>query len=86
MWTDLLVHRQDRRRHPGNGGGVPPSKTEEGWREKNKERGTMGTFDQERETRDRRRESESRERQEYTREKGGGDRVPTVRSLPVANI
>ena len=56
----LLIHRQDRRRHPGN---------EEEYRrvrrgrleEENKGRGAMGTFDQERETRDRRRESESRE-------------------------
>ena len=70
IWGDvdrLLVHRQDRHRHPGN---------EEYHRvrqkmleEQNKGRGAIGAFNQEWETHDKCQESESRERQEYTRER-----------------
>ena len=64
----LLVHREDRRRHPGN---------EEEYRlmrqklaeEQNKGRGATGAFNQECETRNQCRESESRERQQYARER-----------------
>ena len=64
----LMVHREDRRRHPGN---------EEEYRlmrqklagEENKGRGTQGALNQERETRDQRRVSESHEWQQYTRER-----------------
>ena len=64
----LLVHRQDRRRHPGNE--KEYHRVRRGMlEEQNKGRGAIGAFDQERETRDKRRESESRERQEYTRER-----------------
>ena len=56
----LLVHRQDRRRHPGNE--KEYHRVRQGMlEEQNKGRGAIGTFDQERETRDKRRESESRE-------------------------
>ena len=64
----LLVHREDRCRHPGN---------EEEYRlmrrklaeEQNKGRGAEGTFNQEWETRDQHRESESWEQQQYARER-----------------
>ena len=64
----LTVHRENRRRHPGN---------EDEYRrlrqklaeEQNKGRGAQGTFNQERETRDQRRESELLERQQYARER-----------------
>ena len=64
----LTVHRENRRRHPGN---------EDEYRrmrqklaeEQNKGRGTQGAFNQERETRDQRRESESHEWQQYARER-----------------
>ena len=63
----LTVHREDRRRHPGN---------EEEYRlrrklaaEQDKGRGAQGALNQERETRDQRRISESRERQQYARER-----------------
>ena len=64
----LMVHREDRRRHPGN---------EEEYRlmrqklveEQNKGRGAQGALNQERETRNQRRVSESRERQQYARER-----------------
>ena len=63
-----MVHREDRRRHPGN---------EEEYRlmrqklaeEQNKGRGAQGALYQERETHDQRRVSESRERQQYARER-----------------
>ena len=64
----LLVHRQDRCRHPGNEEEYHRMR----WKlleEQNKGRGAIGAFNQERETRDKRRESESRERQEYARER-----------------
>ena len=64
----LMVHREDRCRHPGN---------KEEYRlmrqklaeEQNKGRGTQGALNQERETRDQRRVSESCERQQYARER-----------------
>ena len=56
----LLVHRQDRRRHPGNE--KEYHRVRQGMlEEQNKGRGAIGTFDQEQETRDKCRESESRE-------------------------
>ena len=79
----LLFHRNDRRHHPGNE--KEYHRVRQMLEEQNKERGAIGTSDHECETCDKRRESESREQQEYARGKGGGDRVPTVRSLPVAN-
>ena len=64
----LMVHREDRRHHPGN---------EEEYRlmrqklaeEQNKGRGAQGTLNQERETRDQCWVSESREWQQYARER-----------------
>ena len=64
----LMVHREDRHRHPGN---------EEEYRlmnqklagEQNKGRGAQGALNQERETRDQHRVSESREWQQYARER-----------------
>ena len=56
----LLVHRQDRCRHPGNE--EEYHRVRQGMlEEQNKRRGTIGTFDQEWETHDKCRESESRE-------------------------
>ena len=64
----LLVHRQDRRRHPGNE--KEYHRVRRGMlEEQNKGRGAIGAFSQERETRDKHRESESQEQQEYTRER-----------------
>ena len=54
--------------------------------EQNKGRGARGAFDQERETRNQCQESESRGVTGVRQGKGGGDRVPTVRTLPVANV
>ena len=62
----LLVHRKDRRRHPGNEKEYHRVR-QEMLEEQNRKRGAIGASDHERETRDRRRESESRERQEYAR-------------------
>ena len=64
----LEVHRENRRRHPGNKDEYRHvrQKLEE---EQNKGRGAQGAYDQERATRDQRRESESRKRQKYTRER-----------------
>ena len=63
----LMVHREDRRHHPGN---------EEEYRlrrksvtEQDKGRGAQGALNQERETRDQCQVSESRERQQYARER-----------------
>ena len=64
----LMVHWEDRRRHPGN---------EEEYRlmrqklveEQNKGRGAQGALNQERETRDQCRVSESHEQQQYARER-----------------
>ena len=64
----LLVHREDRRHHPGNEEEYHRMRRKMS-EEQNKGRGAEGTFDQERETRDWRWESESRERQEYARER-----------------
>ena len=72
IWGDvdrLLVHREDRCRHPGNEEEYHRMR----WKmseEQNKGRGTKGTFDQERETRDQCWESESWEWQEYMPGKG----------------
>ena len=56
----LLVHRQDRCCHPGNE--KEYHRVRRGMlEEQNKGRGTIGTFDQEWETRNKHRESESRE-------------------------
>ena len=79
----LLVHRNDRRRHPGNE--KEYHRARQMLEEQNKERGATGASDHERETRDKRRESESWERQEYAREREEERRVPTVGSLPIAN-
>ena len=60
IWGDvdrLLVHRNDRCRHPGNEKGY--HRVRQMLEEQNKERGTIGTSDYEHETRDKRRESES---------------------------
>ena len=81
----LQVHRENRRRHPGN---------EEEYRlmrqklaeEQNKGRGAQGAFNQERETRDQHRVSESREQQQYAREREETDSVSTVRTLSVADV
>ena len=64
----LLVHREDRRHHPGNQEEYHRMRRKMS-EEQNKGRGTKGAFDQEQETRNQRRESESRERQEYARER-----------------
>ena len=64
----LLVHRQDRCRHPGNEEEYHRMRRKMS-EEQNKGRGTEGTFDQEWETRDQRRESESWEWQQYARER-----------------
>ena len=56
----LLVHREDRHRHPGNEEECHRMRRKMS-EEQNKGRGAEGTFDQERETRDQRQESESRE-------------------------
>ena len=63
----LVVHRKDRRRHPGNEEYHQMRRKMS--EEQNKGRGAQGTFNQERETHDQRRESESWERQQYTRER-----------------
>ena len=64
----LEVHRENRRRHPGNEDEYcrVRQKLQE---EQNKGRGAQGTSDQERVTRDQRRESESHEQQKYARER-----------------
>ena len=54
----LLVHRKDRRHHPGNEKEYHRVR-QEMLEEQNKERGAIGASDHECETRDRRRESES---------------------------
>ena len=64
----LLVHREDRRRHPGNEEEYHRMRRKMS-EEQNKGRGAKGAFDQERETRNQHRESESREQQQYARER-----------------
>ena len=71
IWGDvdrLLVHREDRRCHPGNEEEYHRMRRKMS-EEQNKGRGARGAFDQERETCDQRRESESQEQQEYARER-----------------
>ena len=64
----LMVHREDRRRHPGNEEEYCLMRQKLAG-EQNKGWGAQGTLNQERETRDQHRVSESREWQQYTRER-----------------
>ena len=64
----LTVHRENRRRHPGNKDEYRRLRQKLA-EEQNKGRGAQGTFNQERETHDQRRESESLEWQQYARER-----------------
>ena len=64
----LMVHRENRRCHPGNEDEccrMRQKLTEE----QNKGRGAQGAFNQKRETRDQRRELEAHKRQQYARER-----------------
>ena len=63
----LVVHREDRHRHPGNEEEYHRMRRDLSKQSKGED--APGAFDQERETRDRRREPKSRERQEYARER-----------------
>ena len=64
----LMVHRENRRRHPGNEDEYHRIRQKLA-EEQNKGRGTQGAFNQKQEARDQHRESELHERQRYARKR-----------------